>query len=222
MIRYYLVKNVDSRPQILEPGLRIVSFKNQIPIFRNTESEGPFYTVEEIVLNSQFYLEHKKENAERAKQIILKKNILNADKPVQVKNSDIEKFDSSFGDLLHHILLGNIKKNKLQGIHFFDRDLHEVIIITKSIDRFGVWEGIVRSKSLKKNNIKDKRSTFFPENWNTIILVQKLIEAFKSKIKLSENKYRGQTKEGMYIIFFMDKNKLLTVYPECEKRLLPK
>jgi hypothetical protein len=129
--------------------------------------------------------------------------------------------DQLGGKLFHmltHTISGKVDKSNVSGIHFFDPDFHKVIEVTKEKNEKGIWEARIEALRPTKNDWikKDRPSTFFPTGWTKDLLVVKLHQAFLNKKKLSRTEFQGETDCGIKIVFRIEGDELVSVYPKYE------
>lgn len=117
--------------------------------------------------------------------------------------------------LLNHLILGEVKRGKSFGIHFFQEELHRIEEITKHENPQGVWEAKVMMRHPKTKNWvgKAKASTFFPRTWSKELLIQKLEEAFDNQKRVSSYQALGQTSCGISINFFYKQGDMVGCFP---------
>ena len=117
--------------------------------------------------------------------------------------------------LLNHLILGEVKRGKSFGIHFFQEELHRIEEITKPVNLQGVWEAKVMMRHPKTNNwvSKAKASTFFPRTWSKKLLIEKLEEAFNNQKRVSPYQTLGQTSCGISIYFFYKQGDIVGCFP---------
>lgn len=121
------------------------------------------------------------------------------------------EFHQQHTPILQHLIMGEIKRGKSYGIHFFHNGLHRIDEITKPANTLGVWEATIQVRHPKTNAwvSKKKPSTFFPKAWTQEMLLIKLEEAFQAKQKVQPYKFLGKTSCGIPVCFLI-KDKLIT------------
>ncbi|MEI4801987.1 EndoU domain-containing protein [Bacillus sp. FJAT-51639] len=114
---------------------------------------------------------------------------------------------------VEHIFHGNINyRGEAGGYH------HESMMakgkirsITEPKDRHGVYKAEVEVDGIPK----DLESTFFPEEWSRVEVLQAVKEAYNNKTYSGRrNKYIGVTSSGMKISMFIDSNgRIISAFP---------
>ncbi len=148
------------------------------------------------------------------------------------------KFDdySFTARFLKHLLLGDIRKGHYTGIHHIFQVLRGNAKLNEMTDppnMNGVWRGKLQLKDLRfnesvKNAIwknKVELSTFFPNHWNNIELVEECKFAWDNKTNKialnNSNKWDSETKTGISVVILNDKlDNIKTMYPDWEKEKL--
>lgn len=140
--------------------------------------------------------------------------------------------DNSTAKKFKHILLGDINDRKFKGIHHIHQVLKgnaKIIEVINSPNKNGVWQGRLLLKDLRNNKLnhvnkwksKHELSTFFPNNWDNIELIEECKYAWSNKIiqeKLkSSNKWYSKTKSGISVVIYTDKeDNIITMYPNWD------
>jgi hypothetical protein len=218
MTFYYIVDDIiSSRNNDLPIGTRIlkVTYSYQSLVFQFKTGDGPYRTIKELRKKSPRFKKLQRANPQRAQKICDKKFIINVADKTLVKESIDEQLKGKLYHMLDHIVSGKISKDNISGIHFFEPKFHRVIEVTKTKNKKGVWEAKIEAIRPKKNEWikKDRPSTFFPIEWTKELLVLKLYEAFNNKKELTQSKFIGITKCGIEIVFIIQDNKIVSVYP---------
>jgi hypothetical protein len=204
----------------IKGGLSIMKIPSHI-ILKDIEN---YSTLKQLKQSST---EYKKLDNKQKQKII--ENIKDSAGTIfqNLENKEISIF------LIQHILLGNIIKGKVTGIHH----IYPVLMgfayvesINKYPNKSGVWEGSVgyidkrANKNIKSRKRKDNISTFFPNHWDTIVLIEEcnyaiihkkepIIDEIKNQIKWSSN-----TKSGIKVGIWTDINgKPASIYPIYEE-----
>ncbi|HJS01155.1 MAG TPA: EndoU domain-containing protein [Flavobacterium sp.] len=213
---YYILDNTtSSKKGDLEKGARIFEVNTTYPIFRLTEGEGPFYNLKILMENSLIYKKLKVENSRRAHKIIQQNYIVKVAGGCLIPKGTTYKTD--FIDALQHSYLGEIKKGKLTGNHFYDQTKIKIIEYLNS-DKNGVWAAIIEKKDSNGNFLRKEKNTFFPNNWNQAIALEELNFASKNieKKQGTENIYQARTLSGINIEIVIVNDKMKTIYPVLE------
>lgn len=81
-------------------------------------------------------------------------------------------------------------------------------------DSHNVYEG----KIIVHNVDRDKKSTFFPEDWSPIKVLDEIEQAYNKKIQILGSQYEGETLSGLILTFYLNSSaangKVRTVYPQ--------
>lgn len=213
---YYILDNAkSSKKGDLEIGVRIFEVNTNYPIINFTEGEGPFYNLKILIENSLIYKNLKVKNSKRAHKIIQQNYIVKVDGGCLVPKDTTYKID--FIDALQHSYLGEIKKGKLTGNHFYDEKKIKIIEYLKS-DKNGVWSAIIEKKDSNGNFLRKEKNTFFPNNWNQAIALEELNFA-SDNIELkpgTKNIYQARTLTGIKVEIVVVNDKMKTIYPVLE------
>ena len=220
----YVIGNfatLDSNKKV-ERGISIM----KIPKFINSLDDFEVYpTLQELKSNS---LEYKKLDNRQKQKVI--ENIIESENMIfkNMEHTTMSVF------LVQHILLGNTSKGKATGIdhiHPIFAGFAYVENITKYPNKNGVWEGTVGyidKRSISNNKVnhykkKDNPSTFFPNHWNTIVLIEECDYAITHKQepfideKTNQTKWKSKTKSGIEVEIWTDRNeKPTSIYPIYE------
>jgi hypothetical protein len=215
---YYIVDNVGSPGgNDLPIGTRIFKITDKYPSlkFQFKTGDGPYRTIKELRKESTRFKKLQRDNPQRAQKIYDKKFIINVADKIIVPESIDEQLKGKLAHMLNHVVSGKITKENISGVHFFESKFHRVIEVTKLKNKKGVWEARIEAIRPEKNDWikKDRPSTFFPTEWKKELLVLKFHEAFSNKKELTETKFVGTTACGIDIVFIIEDNKILSVYP---------
>lgn len=155
----------------------------------------------------------KKRNSSRAHKIIQKEYVIKAQEYILTPKGETYEFD--FIDAIQHSIKGDVKKDKLTGIHFFNKENTKIIEELELNDK-GVWSAII--EKLDKNDKwvrKDKPTTFFPKDWSASKTISEIMYAEKNKTKKigTENIYESFTRCGIKLEIIMVNGKRKTIYP---------
>ena len=94
---------------------------------------------------------------------------------------------------LKHLFCGEIKNGKLKGFHHARSYPERIKRIIHPPNEHGVYGAIYCYQG------KSHYSTFFPNEWDRIKVMQKVNESFRNPIKKMQHGIRGRTIEGMEI-----------------------
>lgn len=221
MTFYYIVDKVGSPGKNDLPiGIRIFKITYRYPslIYKFETGDGPYRTIKELRKESIRFKKLQRDNPQRAQKIYDKRFIISVADKVSVPESIDEQLKGKLGYMLDHVISGKIVKDNISGIHFFESKFHRVIEVTKERNNKGVWEAKIEAIRPAKNDWikKERPSTFFPTEWTKELLVLKLHEAFNNKKGLTETKSIGTTSCGIDIVFIIEDNKIVSVYPVYE------
>lgn len=213
---YYILDNTKSSEKgDLAIGARIFEVNTNYPIISFKEGEGPFYNLKILIENSLIYKKLKVENSKRAHKIIQQNYIVKVAGGNLIPKGTTYKPD--FIDALQHSYLGEIKKGKLTGNHFYDENKVKIIEFLKS-DKNGVWSAIIEKKDSNGNFIRKEKNTFFPNNWNQTIALEELNFA-SNNIELkprTKNIYQARTLTGIKVEIVVVNEIMKTIYPVLE------
>src|SRR5699024_5721933 len=100
---------------------------------------------------------------------------------------------------LPHILEGELnRKGQAVGFHYAELPTRKGEIIEDSEteeDEQGIYEAKVSVSEVEKTS-NNGRSTFFPDGWHSLDVVDAIDEVYKIKDFISCNTYEGMTEEG--------------------------
>jgi hypothetical protein len=221
MTLYYIVDNVVAEKNDLPKGKRIfcINYGQGSLIAKFDEGDGPYQNVKELRKNSSpRFKELQKEDPQRAQKIFNKSFLIIVADKVFYPDQVGEELDGNLYSVLHHSTSGSFTKKNISGIHFFNPRFHRIIEITKKKNSKGIWEAKIEGKRPATGDwiTKDRPSTFFPTDWTKELLLLKIHEAFMNKKAMTDLKYVGQTNCGIDIVFIIEENKVVSVYPEYE------
>jgi hypothetical protein len=214
---YYIIKDVvTSKKNDLSIGVRIFSINTPCPIISFEEGEGPFLKLNHLIENSIILKDLKTHNPKRAHKIVQENYILKIETGVSIPKGIT--FEKDFINAFQHALVGEFKKEKLTGIHFYDERYIKIIELLNS-DKKGVWSAIIEKKDEKNKWIrKQNSSTFFPKSWNKANLLEELNYASKNARLIigTTNKYEAYTYSGIKVEIVIVNNVMKTIYPILE------
>lgn len=203
----------------LKPGVRIFCIKyTWLRVELGVGFEGPYSSLAELKAGSEIFKKTNKENSNRIQKILRPENIITCN----INDSIFAPYGQGHGfDMMksiHHIISGDIgKKERLSGVHLFDKTQMRIIKITREPDSMGVWEAIIEvwDKEHQKYIAKLKPSTFFPTNWSRTRLFDEVITAYNNRYKCPEcmNIWHGRTKSGIFVDMYISDGAIKTIYP---------
>jgi hypothetical protein len=215
-VLYYLMDNcacIDS-PFDLKTGVRIIAFKGG-PYPISEKLEGPYTSISQITKLSPIYKKLMIENGSRAQKIIEEKNILIVSLKDAIFVKHGEKHSEDFLKAIQHSVKGNLKANKILGVHFFDESNMRIKTIIGETDQHCVWKAIVDVFERQNNKWFSKESTFFPRSWTRTQLFHELKYAYehRTKVENSQFRYEAKTSSGVPVIIIIKNGKLSSIYP---------
>ena len=215
---YFTTYNVWSTdPQKLGPGPIIFKVKKHFHASITDDSEGPYNSIYELTKNSKGYLSLKSENPKRAGKISNEKWV------IKIKNSgyvnDITD-PSNFAKMIEHAVMGEIKKNKVAGFHFYKKETVEIIEVL-DVKSNGVFKAKIKVFNPKnKRWVLKESSTFFPKKWSFSRLLEECQYAYsnpqKKLLKGKKNTFRSYTKSGIEVVIVIINQKVKTIYPTID------
>ncbi|MFL1896977.1 EndoU domain-containing protein [Aquimarina sp. 2-A2] len=193
------------------PNHLVYNSEQKILCFEN--GDGPFNSLRALKKNSVIFKNVKGTNIKRAQKILKESNIHEVQNFITTPKNRI--YNSEFIDLIDHCIRGRVSNGKITGVHFYDEDRVRILKITDNNIKNGVWKAKFQYKNPfnYKWITKEAESTFFPKNWNLTKLFQEVNFAYNRKVKLSNNKFKGITSEGIAVIFIFNNGKPKSVYP---------
>lgn len=127
---------------------------------------------------------------------------------------------TSFIMALEHIIRGNIRKNRLEGIHYFDRQIMKILTIVRNEDFRNIWMADIEVfDQTKKQWFIKKSTTFFPKQWSISKLFNECYFAIKHmrKVPNYEYKFASYTFSGIPVEIISIDGKISTIYPVMSK-----
>lgn len=218
-ILYFLIDNfvAANSPSDLKAGVRIVAFKDG-PYPISEQLEGPYVSISQITKLSPMYKKLIIENGSRAQKIIEKKNIpiLSLKNAILVRRG--EKISKDFLNVMQHSVKGDLKANKLFGVHFFDESNMKVKSIIGKTDENNVWKAIVDVLDRQRGKWYSKESTFFPRSWTRTQLFYELKYAYEHRKKVEgfQFRYEAKTFSGVPVVIIAKNGKLNSIYPRYQ------
>jgi len=216
---YYIFKHLPSEKKDLPEGTRILKLPIKLNIFRFGESvEGPFNDCQTLKRNSNIYKELIVNEPKRAEKIFKDEYVVDANEFVLYRKDSNPAYEKCIFKIIQHCVNGRIIRNDVLGVHLFYTDRIRIIEIINPENSKGIWEAKIEVFNIMNNKwIPKDRTTFFPRSWTLQQLIIECQIAFMNKIKISEKRYKGYTKNNIPVIFVLDEyNELLTVYPLYE------
>ncbi len=144
---------------------------------------------------------------------VLKDETISMAKKLSDSNSGTRIYNRKTMD---YLFLGEInRRKKAVGYHHESMMGGRIIPGTETTpDKNGVYEANVIINGKKKN----VPSSFFPQHWDRVAVLNAIREAYKNKKIIKGNKYFGKTSSGMTIEMYIDRNGIiLTAYPKYDK-----
>lgn len=215
-VLYFLIDNLvaANSPSDLKAGVRIVAFTGNVyPI--SEKIEGPYTSISQITKLSPMFKKLMVENGSRAQKIIEKKNIpiLSMRNAILVKHG--EKHSKDFLSMIQHSVKGDLKTNKLFGVHFFDESNMKIKNVIGKTDKNNVWKAIVDVFDRQRDKWFSKESTFFPYSWTRTQLFHELKYAYEHRVKVegSQFRYEAKTLSGVPVVIIVNNGKISSIYP---------
>ncbi len=214
---YFLNINLSStNSQDLKPGPRILKVKKglQFPVLE--DAEGPFYSLRNLKRNSIKLKLLKSTNSKRASTILKDKWIVEINNNGVFANSE-KGFPLGFIKMIEHSIKGEIKKGKVNGVHYYNEDKVEIIKIINE-NKLGVFEAKIKVLDSINNKwiIKDS-SSFFPKEWDLHRVFHECKYAYYSHkhtlIEGKQNSYLSYTESGVKVVIVKIEEEIKTIYP---------
>ncbi|MBT2217983.1 EndoU domain-containing protein [Virgibacillus dakarensis] len=117
---------------------------------------------------------------------------------------------------MKHLFLGEMnKRNKAVGYHHESMMGGKIVPGTKTLpDKNGVYEANVIIEGTKKL----APSSFFPEDWNRVKVIEAVGEAYLNKKHIKRNFYSGTTSSGIEVLMYLNKDgSIATAFPRYLK-----
>jgi hypothetical protein len=217
----YGISNICFPDKVNESKIRICYFPPDVP---NYSTIRLYNSLEELKKHSP---EYKSLSDEEKSWVCEPKNFTTVKDTIFSQNFNNWNNTAKF---LKHLYLGDIKNGKFSGIHHIYallKDRARLIEVINYPNRQGVWRGKLQLKDnrhfdngkINKWKSKSEISTFFPNQWSNVRLIEECIFAFENRELILRNqysnKYKSNTKSGIEVIIFTDKDEnLLTIYPD--------
>lgn len=118
---------------------------------------------------------------------------------------------------LEHILEGELnRRDQAVGYHYdkLPTKKGEIISDTETEpNEFGVYEAKVTVNDVEKQG-NNGISSFFPDEWDTQDVIDRINEAYEEKVYITGNTYEGLTDEGIVIRMYLDdEEKIISAFP---------
>lgn len=192
--------------------------KGKFPItfkFEGKTQEGPFDSIFELKKKS-FILAGITKQKEREK-ILKNKNIH------EITDFFLTKVDTSFEkaffDSFSHITIGQISRQKVKGVHFYNPDSVRIKEVLQRDKESGVYSARIEilHPQTKMWVEKEEITTFFPDNWSASKVFLECYIAYKTRKRITDKTYISKTQSGVQVKFIIDEtDKILTFYPILE------
>lgn len=201
-------------PNALSFGVKLIQI-NTINIFIEFEGlEGPFDSVRSLKRKSEVFKKLAVLDPKRTQKILDPKNIVKANNLIFTETNRIVSFD--FIKLLEHAIKGDVKKNNLSGIHYFDKQRMRVIKEIWEEDIHKVWKAEVEVFVRERDVWYRKESTFFPIEWTPSQLFAECCYAYKNMVKSKKERYvyNSKTLTGVPVEIIVKDNEVRSIYPK--------
>ncbi len=124
--------------------------------------------------------------------------------------------NKDFINVFEHCVRGEVKKGKVSGVHYFDKERVRIIKIVNQNKSNGIIEAEIEYCDKKTNEWikRDKPTTLFPLNWSIHQLFHECVYAINSKEKKidSNNVYTSTTESGIKVKIISINNKIKSIY----------
>ena len=217
---YFIGENVAvlSNKTELKDGVRIFCIRhNQLRVVLGEGFEGPYPTLQNLKANSELFHKLQKENSRKAEKISRPENIMKSNINESIFTLANQGHQKDFLQAIRHAITGDVRKEALSGVHLFDESRMRIIHITRSPDKFGVWEAEIEMYDKKSNKYikKEKPTTFFPNEWSRSQLFHEISVACNNIYKCPEckNVWHGTTPSGVFLNIIVKNDRIETIYP---------
>jgi hypothetical protein len=213
---YFILPDViSSDKNTLSSGERIFAIPTNWPVnIHFKTAEGPFFNLKYLMEYSKMYQNLKQKNPKRAHKIVQKEYIIKVKKGI-ITEAGLT-YERDFLDSLEHLIQGEIKNEKVTGIHFYNEKRVKIIEILET-NQLGVWSAIIEKFDPKTNNWikKESSTTFFPRSWSLAKTISEITDAEKNKVRKvdSQNIYTSKTTSGIVVEIIIMNGKMKTIYP---------
>lgn len=123
----------------------------------------------------------------------------------------------NFINVLKHCVRGQIKNEKVSGVHYYDPDTIRILKIIELNDAIGVWEAEIEIYDKKRDKWirKVNSTTFFPKDWTMHQLFHECYYAVNNMEKKDKckNVFTSQTETGIKVEIISINNEMKSIYP---------
>ena len=213
-IFYIGLNPFDSKSQKINERPTIFKMENQ-PILlkiQGEEMEGPFFSIANLKKKSKIYSQI---NNLKTQQSILK--TANISEIAKITLLPFEhSYKPAYIKLFLHVWIGEIYKNDVSGIHFYNEEKVKILEVLKLDKDTQVYSAMIsyydKGKDVWIN--KTKPTNFFPDSWTLQKLFKELDAAFRNKIHEAGYVYYGFTSENIKVKIIIKNFSALTMYPD--------
>jgi hypothetical protein len=215
---FYIVENIATiDPKALSDGVKIIQI-DTINIFMTFEGlDGPYNSIQELKKKSGIFKKLVSSDPQRVQKILDKNNIV---KTSHLVFTEVNKtFSFKFTKLIEHAVRGDVKKNLLNGIHFFEPSRMKIVDLIWNEDINKVWKAEVEVFVPERFSWYPKTSSFFPVYWNHSQLFAECDYALKNMIKSKQDNhaYYSNTLTGIPVKIIIKDNDVKSIFPIHEK-----
>jgi hypothetical protein len=212
---YHIIQNgISSDKQKLKAGTFIVRLPS-VCLMNFSDGNGPYKSLRALKRYSPIFKLLQKTNTKRAQQIVIEKNIIEAQKLIATPRGT--EFKPEIVDGFIHATIGRIKKGDLTGIHFFNSQKIRVLEMLEHNKLTNVFKARFEfyDSRTKKWIEKKAASTFFPKEWNLATLLMECKFAFDKidEENLKDGKTKSITKSNIEVEIIIKNGILKSLYP---------
>tara|TARA_R110001632_G_scaffold148359_3_gene265451 strand:+ start:465 stop:1121 length:657 start_codon:yes stop_codon:yes gene_type:complete len=214
-VNYYILPNVyTTEKEGLKPGERIFKIQSYI-IFDFKKGEGPFSTIDELKKGSTIFKKLQNENGKRAQQIFEEKNICHV--RGFAFHEEGHNISKELLKILDHTLKGNIKNNKITGVHYYDPNRVKILKPLKFNKSTQILKAEIAffNPKTKEWIKKDSPTTLFPISWSEHQLVHECEYALNNMKKKegTESVFFSKTLSGISVEIIKKGSEVKSIYP---------
>jgi hypothetical protein len=211
--KFYIGRNAMFGSQDLKTDKFIFKTKDpKSPIGIGGDFEGPFRSIHELTVKSQFYKELKEANSRTAAKLIYPENVNEVQRFLLTPKG--KKFEMDLYFFLQHTLMAEFKNGDVSGSHFYNPKNTRILKIHRRNSR-GVLDADILRLDYETGNWYPKRATLFPKHWDEGNILAELESAHLRRFPIpnTRNKFGAITLSGVKVIFAYVNGKPKTVYP---------
>ena len=212
---YYIHEEVGNSQQYSKPIIRILEIPIEVCTLTFSFGEGPFTSIRNLKRNSNIFKTVAKRSSKQANRLLKENNIIKIKDFILTKGK--QGYPMEFINVIEHTIRGQVQKDKVYGIHYFDPTCMRIIENVKLKNDVGVWIAKIEYFDRNKNQWiqKDQETSFFPSNWNLTQLFNECFYAYQNKIKdvTKDYTYLSKTESGVKVELIIKDNQLRSIYP---------